>query len=60
MTNFERIMESPESLAKTIYQTIRNSDRCQCPAFTACNGSGEGCEEVLTKWLNQQEKSTVL
>lgn len=47
-TNFDHVTESPESLAKVIFGVIKNSETCECPAFTLCNGSGEkiSCEMV--------------
>lgn len=55
MTNFDKNTESPEALAKLIFGIIKNSEVCQCPAFTYCNGTGGiNCEQTLIKWFNQE------
>lgn len=57
LTHFDRITKKPESLAKLIFSVIKNSEVCQCPAFTYCNGTGGiNCEQTLIKWLNKPEQ----
>jgi hypothetical protein len=53
MTYFEHYSESPEVLAEMIYNVIKDSEVCNCPALTYCNGSGihQDCISALTTFL---------
>lgn len=55
-TNFDRVTANPEALAKVIFGVIKNSETCECPAFTLCNGSGAkiSCESTIVQWLNSE------
>ena len=54
MTNYERITQSPDTLAEFLRDA--NLDCADCPIQYYCI-EGDDCAETLTKWLNEPEES---
>lgn len=53
MTNFERITQSPDELAKFLVDCVVTCDYCIVKDFCRDHWELNGCEETFKAWLNQ-------